>query len=258
MPQSKFAPKRRITTKSGYLAKRRRTQKMIGRRRPVPRGMARVAATNCASVKEAYTASVPDGTVLYGRTFQLANPEFDRAQTVAQAYQEFRVKYIKMTFRPAADTFSPVPGNSIPTLYYIIDKTNSVPTTANAGTFFSLGCKPHRMDDKQIEVVWKPAVLVSTATAAGVAQASEYSERPWLSTNANAFNPAAAWAPSTVDHLGIVLYVTKINAADSINYNIDFEVEFEFRKPNWRMEANEAPLPGFSLKGKDLVAIEHP
>ena len=43
-----------------------------------------------------------------------------------------------------------------------------------------------------------------------------------------------------------------------MTFNIDFEVEFEFRKPNWRMEANEAPLPGFSLKGKDLEAIVHP
>lgn len=254
----KSSLKRRSRPGRKGLAKRARTSKMIGRKRAVPRGMGRVAITNCASVKESYTGQVVDGAVLYGRTFQLANPQYDRAQAVAQAYQEFRIKYIKMTFRPAADTFTPVAGNSIPTLYYIIDKTNSVPTTANAGTFYSLGCKPHRMDDKQIEVVWKPAVLVSTATAAGVAQASEYSERPWLSTNANAFNPAAAWAPSTVDHLGIVFYVTKINPADTINYNIDFEVEFEFRKPNWRQEADEPPLPGFMLKGTTLEAIVPP
>jgi len=221
---------------------------MMGR----PRRTLAVAATNCASVKEAYTSLVPDGNVILFRSMQLANPEFDRAQTVAQAYQEFRVKYIKFTFRPNADTFTPVPGNQIPTLYYMVDKTNSIPIGANAGTFYSLGCKPTRMDDKQVIVTWKPAVLVSTATAAGVAQASQYQERPWLSTNANAYNPAAAWAPSTVDHLGLAFYVTKINPADTVNYSVDIEVEFEFRKPNWRAEANEAPLPVMELKGSSV------
>jgi len=227
------------------------------RRRVMPRPTlaTRVAATNCASIKENYSQVIPDGAVIFGRSFQLANVQYDRAQTVAQAYQEFRVKYIKFTFRPGADTFIPTPGNQIPTLYYMIDKTNSIPTTANAGTFYSLGCKPCRMDDKQIEVVWRPSVLVSTATAAGVAQASQYEERPWLSTNANAFNPAAAWAPSTVDHLGIVFYVTKINPADTISYNVDIEVVFEFRKPNWKAEdAADPPLPTFTL-GSTLAPL---
>jgi hypothetical protein len=231
--------------------KRAATGKRMGARRTkLPRLLTRGSQQNTASVKESVSNIIPDGAVIYGRTFQLANPEYDRAQTVAQAYQEFRIKYIKFTFRPSADTFPAVAGNSIPTLYYMIDKTNSIPTGANAGTFFSLGCRPVRMDDKQVEIAWKPSVLVSTATAAGVAQASQYQERPWLSTNANAFNPGAAWAPSTVDHLGIVFYVTKINPADTLNYQLDIEVEFEFRKPNWRAEANEEPpVPQMTIGG---------
>jgi len=220
------------------------------------RRVPRAITTNTASIKENYSIAIPDGAVIYGRNFQLSQAQFDRAQTVAQAYQEFRIKYIKLTFRPAADTFTPVPGNSIPTLYYMIDKTNSIPNNANAGTFLSLGCKPLRMDDKQIKIAWKPAVLVSTATAAGVAQASQYQERPWLSTNANAFNPAAVWAPSNVDHLGLVFFVTKINPADNLDYTVDFEFVFQFRKPNWRAEAQEIPNPTFTLDGtlKTLTA----
>lgn len=258
MPRVKSIPKR-LGPKRSYTA---RAARPLARRPRVPRSMrlmSRVATTNCASIKENYSQAIPDGNVIYGRTFQLANVQYDRAQTVAQAYQEFRVKYVKFTFRPAADTFTPVPGNGIPTLYYMIDKTNSIPTAANAGTFLSLGCKPHRLDDKQLEIVWKPSVLVSTATAAGVAQASQYQERPWLSTNANAFNPGAAWAPSTVDHLGIVFFVTKINPADTLTYSVDIEVEFEFRKPNWRAEADGAPpLPTMELSSDGLKPVVPP
>lgn len=230
----------------------RRTRRPAARRPPMRRRMPmrrvpRAITTNTASIKENYSQVVPDGAVIYGRAFQLSQAQFDRAQTVAQAYQEFRIKYIKFTFRPSADTFTPVAGNSMPTLYYMIDKTNSIPTNATYGTFLSLGCRPIRMDDKQIKVVWKPSVLVSTATAAGVAQASQYQERPWLSTNANAFNPGVAWAPSAVDHLGIVFFVTKINPADTISYNVDIELVFQFRKPNWRAEEQNIP-PQFSLE----------
>ena len=125
----------------------------------------------------------------------------------------------------------------------VIDKTNSIPLGATAGTFLSLGCKPVRVDDKLIRITWKPSVLVSTATAAGVAQASKYQSAPWLSTNANAFNPGAVWAPSTVDHLGIVMFVTKINPGDATQYFVDFELVFQFRKPNWRAEAQDPNPP---------------
>jgi len=215
----------------------------------VPRSI----ATNTASVKEAYSISVPDGIVSFGRAFSLAQPTFDRAQTVAQAYQEYRMKYIKLTFRPLSDTFQPIVGNSIPQLYYMIDKTNAIPTTADSGTFFSMGCRPHRFDDKNIVVAWKPTTIISTLTAPAQATANQVQERPWLSTNANAYNPAAGWAPSVVDHLGIVFYVTKINATDDILYNVDVEIVFQFRKPNWKAEP-----PGESTVARVTFDITKP
>lgn len=206
--------------------------------RRVPRPPRRIV-TNTASVKECYTQPVIDGQMVFGRSFALANPQFDRSQTVAQAYQEFRIKYIKMTFRPSADTYIPAAGNSIPQLYYMIDKTNSIPTTADSNTMLSVGCRPKRFDDKNLVVAWKPATLQSSYIGPGAAVAQQMMVCPWLSTNANAFNPAAGWAPSAVDHLGIVFYVTKINPGDDLTYYCDVEIVFQFRKPNWKGGASE-------------------
>jgi len=238
--------KRRRTTRLRPRRVARRYRRTFARRPPrVARRVPRSIATNTASVKECYSIAVPDGQVAFGRNFSLAQPSFDRSQTVAQAYQEYRIKYIKLTFRPSSDTFQPIVGNSIPQLYYMIDKTNSIPTTADSGTFYSMGSRPHRFDDKNIVVAWKPTTIVSAYTGPATSTASQVQERPWLSTNANAYNPAAGWAASTVDHLGIVFYVTKINTTDDILYNVDVEVVFQFRKPNWKAEppgeGQEAP-----------------
>lgn len=245
MPVTRRARPRRALRAKRVAARYRRA---FGRRPPrrVPRPP-RAITTNTASVKECYQLQIPDGQMVFGRNFALNNVQFDRAQTVAQAYQEFRIKYIKLTFRPSADTFQPIAGNVIPQLYYMIDKTNSIPTTADANTMFSLGCRPKRFDDKNIVVAWKPATIQASYTAPGVATAQQMIVSPWLSTNANAYNPAGAWAPSGVDHLGIVFYVVKINPADALNYFVDVEVVFQFRKPNWKgesaVEGLEIPAP---------------
>lgn len=222
------------------------TRRPLGR---VPRPVGRIV-TNTASIKENYQFPVPDGQMVFVRSIQLANVQYDRAQTVAQAYQEFRIKYVKLTFRPSSDTFQPIVGNSIPQLYYMIDRSNAIPTTADANTLLSLGCKPHRFDDKNIVVAWKPATILGAYTAPGVNQANQISVCPWLSTNANAFNPGIAWAPSAVDHLGLVFYVSKINVADDIQYYVDMEVVFQFRKPNWKAEPSEGAVAPLMLNAK--------
>lgn len=199
-------------------------------RKSVPRAI----TTNTGAIKETYSIAVPDGNVTFFRSTSLADAVFDRAQTVASAFQEFRIKYIKLTFRPNADTFPAVAGNSIPTLYFMMDKANAIPTNADANTFFSMGARPRRMDDKNLTYTWYPTALVSTLIQPGVTTAAQLRTRPWLSTNANSANPGAAWAPNQTDHLGCAFYVTKINPADALEYNLDVEVVFQFRKPVWK------------------------
>ena len=198
------------------------------------RRVPRAITTNTAAVKETYSVPVIDGAVTFFRATSLADAVFDRSQTVASAFQQYRVKYIKLTFRPNADTFPAVAGNSIPQLYFMMDKSNSIPTNADSNTFFSMGARPRRMDDKNLTYYWHPTALVSNLIAPGVVSAAQLKTRPWLSTNANAQNPAAGWAPDQTDHLGCAFYVTKINPADNLQYDVDVEVVFQFRKPVWK------------------------
>lgn len=213
------------------------------------------ANTNTASIKECYSLPVPDGAVTFFRSTQLADVIFDRAQTVAQAYQQYRIRYIKLTFRPSADTFAPVPGNIIPQLYFMMDKANAIPTNATAGTFFSMGARPYRMDDKNISFTWRPTALSADYTAPGAVVASQLRTCPWLSTNANSGNPGGVWQPSEVDHLGCAFYVTKINPADTINYTVDVEVVFDFRKPVWRGADSSESSQNVKIENGALVPL---
>lgn len=221
--------------KRTYRSKRRNVKRRAPyKKRAMRMRPRRAITTNTASVKENYGLAVPDGNVTFFRNIQLADIIYDRAQQVAQAYQEYRIKYVKITFIPNADTFPAVAGNVIPQLYFMIDKTNALPTNADAGTFYSMGCRPRRMDDKNLVYAWKPSALVANFVGPNVTTASELKIRPWLSTNANSGAGAGVWAPSSVDHMGCAFYVTKINPNDNLQYNVDVEVVFQFRKPLWK------------------------
>lgn len=224
--------KRRVNRRRGLSKKR-----VGGSRRPM-----RSISTNTASVRENYTIQVNDGTVTFFNNVQLADAIYDRSQAVAQAFQEFRIKYVKLTFKPTADTFPLAAGNQLPQLYFMMDKCNATPTNATLGTLLDMGARPIRFDDKNITRVYKPTVLVGDKTALGVVQASQIKVTPWLSTNNNAGNPGPVWTPSQVDHLGCLWYVTKLNpATPTVQYSVDVEIVFQFRKPLWRSDGPAAP-----------------
>lgn len=213
--------------KKGVYRRRRVARRRVARR--VPRSI----TTNTAAVRENYTTSVPDGTMI-SLTNALNQPTFDRAQSVAAAFQEFRIKYVKIIFKPSADTFTPAAGNTIPQLYFQMNKYASVPTNANLQTLLDMGCRPIRFDDKNIMRAYKPCVLLGADTAPPgfIVNAQKPLTTPWLSTNALAQNPGATWTPSAVEHLGCLFFVTKINpATPTLNYTIDVELVFQFRRP---------------------------
>lgn len=196
-------------------------------------------AVNTASIRENYQLSADDGTINLLRNMNLADPKYDRSQAVAQAYQEYRMKYVRLTFRPSADTFAPAAGNSIPNLYYVLDRTAIVPTNANLQTLLDMGVRPIRFDDKNITKKYKPAVLL-LADSSGIPLAPNAMPKttPWLSTNANAGSSPAAWVPSNAAHNGCAFFVTKMSGATpTLEFTIDVEVVFEFRKPLWRTGA---------------------
>lgn len=222
---------------------RRRGLKRAGKPR---RKMASLPTVNTASVRENYVLDTTLGTMNIFNAVELADAVYDRAQAVARAYQEFRCRYIKLTFRPSADTFTPAVGNTIPQLYFQMDKANAFESDVNLQMLLDVGCRPIRFDAKNITKIYKPTVLTSDMAgtpAPGVVRAAQMKSRPWLSTNNNAGSASASWAPSTVDHLGCVWHVTNIApATPPLNYKVDVEVVFDFRKPNWRATPDGEPI----------------
>lgn len=220
-------------------------------------------ATNTAAVRENYSVSIPDGSLTFFST-TLAQATFNRAQQVAAAFQEYRIKYVKLIFKPSADTFAPAAGNIIPQLYFQMNKYQAIPTSASLQTLLDMGCRPYRFDDKNIIRAYKPTVLLAADTTPSlVAVAQKTMTTPWLSTNANAQNPTPAWAASAVEHLGCVFIVQKPNpATPTINYTLDVEVVFQFRRPlstNGLGASNNLVLDGEEIRPMDLSgnAIVH-
>lgn len=163
--------------------------------------------------------------------------QFTRAQQVAKAYQNYRIKYIQVKIKSTFDTYavSNVQANAKPYLYYMIDKAGAIPTNVSLEGLKMAGAKPRALDETTRLIGWRPSVLEGTMTAGGGAgflgQGSKYTISPWLNTNANSVNPGA-WAASTVDHLGVYWYVQSLtNPSPPQPYQVEVEVQFEFKKP---------------------------
>lgn len=147
---------------------------------------------------------------------------FDRASAVAKAYQFYRIKNVRMTFKSTLDTFAgDLNTGPKPQFYYMIDKSASIPTTATLDTLKSMGARPKMFDEKNLVVNWKPSILV-LAESVGGSTPSEYKISPWLSTEAN-----------TINHLGIYFYSDVGTSLYGSTFLVDIEVQFEFKKPVW-------------------------
>lgn len=224
----------------GRIPRRKRVQRKRRAGARKPRRAVRKAGVpkQAATLTESYQVSAPDGIVIFNRAVQLSSATFDRAQAVAQAYQEYCIKKVTLVFRPSCDTFTPAAGNSIPNLYYVLDKATSIPTNASLQTLLDMGCRPTRFDSKNIRKSFKPVALLGADTSAAgtIVGAQPSKASPWLATNANAAAPGALWAPSQVEHAGCAFFVTKMSGlTPAINYTIDLQIDFAFRKPTWHV-----------------------
>lgn len=194
-----------------------------------------------ASLSCTRTLQVPStGNPVVNTLYSLMNTsldQFPRAVNVATAFQHYRINYIQVRFKPDADTFAPVVGGSTnkPMLYYMIDKAGALPTNITLEGLKQMGAKPRDFDEKDVTIGWRPSVLEVAMTAGGGAlvggQAAKYRISPWLSTSDTAvFQP---WNASTVDHLGLYWFVaaSQQGGAQPLAYQIEVEVQFEFKKP---------------------------
>lgn len=196
-----------------------------------------------AAVSETFSFN-PGGmdTIYWDYTCALA--QHARASAVAQGYQEFRIKLIEYKFKPASDTYQAGGTQTVPYLYYLIDKLGANSSIYGVDGFRAAGAKPIRFDDKTVNIKYKPAVLTDTfdqASPSGVPR--QYRISPWLSTTDKNVN-LGVFVPSSVDHLGL-RWVIDGTSADYA-YGIERTVHIEFRKPMWNQ------LPGEALVGKSV------
>lgn len=171
---------------------------------------------------------------------------FDRAVQIARAYQMYRITKLTLHFRPTFDTYAPNGGSSKMNLYYVIDKSGSIPPNPTLVALRSMGAKAFQLDEKVLDVSWAPSVLdAALQVAPANNNASQYKISPWLSTSANI---GGAWAPSTIDHLGITFCVEQLFTPQVTTYELEVEAQFEFKKPLWPVQGNGDAAKSISLE----------
>lgn len=159
-----------------------------------------------------------------------------RATQLAKLFGEYRIKRLIFTYRPIFDTFSSsLPGvgnspNSVPTLYWRMNRYGDTPAAFNGNYMRAMGAKPFRLDDKQVVVSYRPNVIQAQQNVVGNTTAS-IKMSPWLSTDDivqdNNFNI------STAEHFGHTLFVEGGGAGTGqgmVCYQ-DVKVIYEFRNP---------------------------
>lgn len=223
------------------MAKGQNTKRKAGMRKGKRRGYRQARnVSDWASLSEnGITQTLPTNTMVQKNDFTLAGSP--RASGVATAYQHYRIKKITMKFRASYDTYAVGGATTVPHLYYMINKSGSIPTTTTIGALKSMGAKPIRLDDKTITVQWRPSILNKSMdmSAPGQEVSTQYRISPWLSTNNNAVAPGV-FNPSGVDHLGIFFYVESIGAQTS--YTVETTIEYQFKKPlNTTIQADGPP-----------------
>lgn len=177
----------------------------------------------------------------------------ERASAIARGYQEYRITRIEYHFVPQTDTF--LPGQqSVPQLYYRVDKTGALQDFTSISQLVQTGCKPVRLDDKNIKVSFKPAALLYAKDLANGTNAwSEPKISPWLTTNRNNLT-SVSWAASSIDHLGLAWMVEQANTANApTQYTLRQVFHFEFRKPLVLTTSSEGELPAVQVVSKNSM-----
>lgn len=158
-----------------------------------------------------------------------------RASDVAKGYQYYRIKRITYVFRPLSDTFNAqglAPGGSVatvPYLYQMVDRTRLFQWGFTASSLKIAGAKARRLDDKVITFSYTPSVLTQTFDNVPSQTAAQYKLCPWLPVRDT--NQIGVFAPSTIDHSGMVWIVSQDGTTTPSGYAIERRVQVEFKKP---------------------------
>lgn len=161
--------------------------------------------------------------------------DYTRPSSVALAYQFYRIKNVKFTYKLPYDTFQNAAGSPArPNFYWMIDKGESLPANPTLEALRQMGARPRACDNKPISISYAPAVLMADDATGGVLPA-QYRVSPWLSTDTD-----------DVLHNGHFWYIEEAFRQPQVGtqYFVEIEVQFEFKQPKWLASASAAPAIG--------------
>lgn len=168
--------------------------------------------------------------------------DFPRAVQVAQAYQFYRIKRITLTFKPSYDAYNSALGAvTKPRLYWMIDKSGTIPTNIALEGLKAMGARPFEIDESPRVVSWAPSVLNAAFDAAGP-DFAQYRIHPWLNTTDTPLQPGV-FVPSSIDHLGIYWWMDQLNNPQGQLYQVECEVQFQFKKPLTNILSTVSAVP---------------
>lgn len=233
-----------------------------GAKRPVRKG--RKMGPRMRSDVASCTDNIGFFSALPNTVYTLSNAALtnsQRAVSIAKAYQFYRIAKVEVKWKLYADTFaSAVAGNTVPTLYYKIDKANTFPNNTTLANLKSAGAKPRRLDDKNLSVSWVPAVHLGSddGNAGGPSTVAETAavvkNSPWITTNANA-GGAGPWVPNSVDHRGLIFAVEQLTAPGSGTGVCSCEVivHYEFKAPLWTTGTSDPSVHEVNLDTMEII-----
>lgn len=201
-------------------------------RRPARRNR-RQGPREWAEMKETHTfATLPSNSAYFDYATSLAR--FQRASQIGHNYREFRITKVEYLFQPLVDTFTQGDFSSntsqVPYLYAMVDKTGTFRDFNTAEDLQQAGCKPRRLDDKTLRVIYKPAVLSYAHDRDNNSNLwAQPRISPWLSCDKfNDTGTSTTYVASSIDHLGLAWIV---DAQPGVKYQLKQTVYFQFRKP---------------------------
>ena len=214
----------------------RRTRSKFQRKRSM-----RSIGSNVAGVIESWDTSLAYGTAQNFAPITLNDAVYDRAQQVAKAYREFRIKKVELFFHFPFNTFAPniSGGASKPRWWFVYDPRKLIPNNFNKGIFEDMGIKPRIAMGHQ-KVTFIPRILTpqvwSVSAPPGFTQLPHGTKRrPWLPCNLNGgFTAWGAFLASDVQHFGCKwLTEDPVSPPQGQPYTVNVRVHFQFRKPVW-------------------------
>lgn len=170
---------------------------------------------------------------------------YERASTIAQAYQFFRIKYVKYTFISRYNTYQASTNETtafpMPQLYSMVDKSGALPTNTSIQQLKDMGCRPRKFT-RNLIAVYKPGVSIATGVDNNALTLNNsFKVSPWLMTNKAP--EQAGWAVNDTDHKGLYWFMETAGLPGDGTYEYDAEVEvvFEFKKPLAQTNPEQPP-----------------